>query len=270
MNKFFRLVSICGLAAVLTACQGDNGASSTSGSKPQPKEPKPQGIPVEGYQLVWADEFDGTELDASKWDHRYLGPRRDAINVKDTVSLNDEGHLVMTTKKVGDQYHTAMIGTEKKYLAKYGYFEARVRLQQQIGHWSAFWLQTPGMGTHIGNPAKAGTEIDIYEYLRKEGDTVRHALHWDGYKEEHKSLGERPEVEGLSEGWHTFGVHWTEDEYVFYVDRKPTWTTSKAVSQRSQYIILSLEVGKWAGDIGEATLPDDFLIDYVRVYQKQK
>ena len=33
-------------------------------------------------------------------------------------------------------------------------------------------------------------------------------------------------------------------------------------------IILSLEVGKWAGDIEDATLPDSFTVDYVRVYQK--
>jgi hypothetical protein len=33
-----------------------------------------------------------------------------------------------------------------------------------------------------------------------------------------------------------------------------------------QYIILSNEVGTWAGDINAAKLPDSCLIDYVRVY----
>ena len=32
------------------------------------------------------------------------------------------------------------------------------------------------------------------------------------------------------------------------------------------YIKLSDEVGKWGGDIAKATLPDEFLVDYVRVY----
>jgi hypothetical protein len=42
--------------------------------------------PLEGYQLVWSDEFEGDTLDLSKWDCRNLGKRRDAINVKDAVS----------------------------------------------------------------------------------------------------------------------------------------------------------------------------------------
>ncbi len=32
------------------------------------------------------------------------------------------------------------------------------------------------------------------------------------------------------------------------------------------YILISDEIGKWAGDIAEAKLPDKFLVDYVRVY----
>ena len=29
---------------------------------------------------------------------------------------------------------------------------------------------------------------------------------------------------------------------------------------------LSVEIGTWAGDITKATLPDRFVVDYVRVY----
>jgi len=225
-------------------------------------------IPVKGYALWWADEFDGTALDPNKWDYRNLGPRRLAVNVKDTVTLDGKGHLVLTTKKVGDEYHTAMIGTQGKFETTYGYFECRVKLQEQLGHWSAFWLQTPTMGKHIGNPAAGGTEIDIFEYLRKFGDGVVHNIHWDGYGEHHKHDGGRAEIPGLSKGWHTFGLLWTENEYVFYVDGKETWRTDKGISKRSEYIILSLEVGDWAGDISKATLPDSLYVDYVRVYWK--
>jgi beta-glucanase (GH16 family) len=225
-------------------------------------------IPVKGYTLVWSDEFDGATLDLNKWDYRGLGPRRDAVNVKDTVTLDGKGHLVLTTKKQGDTYHTAMIGTQGKFEATFGYFECRVRLQKQVGHWSAFWLQTPTMAKPLNNPAIAGTEIDIFEYLRREGDTLHHTLHWDGYGKHHKSAKKTPRIPGLSRGWHTFGLLWTEKEYVFYVDGKETWRTGKAVSQRAEYMILSLEVGKWAGAIAKARLPDSLTVDYVRVYQE--
>ena len=33
-----------------------------------------------------------------------------------------------------------------------------------------------------------------------------------------------------------------------------------------EYILLSDEIGKWGGDIEKAKLPDEFLVDYVRVY----
>jgi hypothetical protein len=32
------------------------------------------------------------------------------------------------------------------------------------------------------------------------------------------------------------------------------------------YLKLSDEIGNWAGDITHAALPDQFLVDYVRVY----
>ncbi len=227
-------------------------------------------IPVDGYVLVWSDEFDGTSLDRQKWDCRRLGRRRDAINVTDTVSVDGQGHLVLTTRRSGDEYHTAMIGTDNTFQTTYGYFECRAKLQTQVGHWSAFWIQSPTIGEPLGDTAAAGTEIDVYEYLRDFGDDVVHNLHWDAYGEHHQTVGGRATVEGLSDGWHRFGVLWSEDGYVFYVDGKETWRTDRAISKRPQYLILSLEVGPWAGDIAEATLPDHLYVDYVRVYQKPR
>ena len=227
------------------------------------------GIPVKDYELVWSDQFNGTALDMTKWDYRGLGPRRDAVNVKDTVALDGQGHLVLTTKQSADVYHTAMIGTQGKYETCFGYFECRVRLQEQIGHWSAFWLQSPTLGQTIGDPGRSGTEIDIFEYLRKYPDTIHHNLHWDGYKEQHKSAGKKVLIPDLSKGWHTIGLLWTEQEYVFYVDGKESWRSSEAVSKRREYMILSLEVGKWAGDIADAALPDSLYVDYVRVYKRR-
>jgi len=255
MKRAGRLATMTLLAAML-GCDAPRDASKSAGP------------PIEGYHLVWSDEFEGTTLDTTKWGYRYLGKRRDAMNVKGTVTLDGDGHLVLTTRRNGDGYEAAMIGTEGTFETTFGYFECRVKLQREVGHWSAFWIQSPTIGEPIDDPALAGTEIDVFEYLRKHGDRVVHNLHWNGYGEHKRSVGGRAEVEGLSEGWHTFGVLWTESGYVFYVDGVETWRTQKGVSQRPQYMILSLEVGKWAGDIREANLPDHLLVDYVRVYQQ--
>ena len=75
------------------------------------------------------------------------------------------------------------------------------------------------------------------------------------------------EVPGVMEGFHTFGLWWKPDEYVFYVNGKETRKTNAGgVSQVPEYVKLSDEIGDWAGDIKKAELPDAFLVDYVRVY----
>ncbi|HUU90500.1 MAG TPA: glycoside hydrolase family 16 protein [Phycisphaerae bacterium] len=223
--------------------------------------------PTADPNLVWSDEFDCTRLDMTKWSYRGLGPRKGGVNVKEAVTLDGNGHLVITTRKVGDQWHTGMIGTQGTFERAYGYWECRVRFQTQVGHWSAFWLQSPRYGKVIGDTKQSGTEIDIFEYLSKRGERIQHTLHWDGYGKDHKSQGKVADVPGVSKGWHTVGIEWKEDEYVFYVDGKETWRTRQGVSGTPQYVILSLEVGTWAGDIARATLPDSVLFDYVRVYK---
>lgn len=223
--------------------------------------------PSEGYRLVWSDEFNGASLDLDKWGYRALGPRRDAINVKECVELDGKGHLRLWTRKVGDRYHTAMIGTQGKFEACFGYFECRMRFQKEPGHWAAFWLQSPTVG-QVGDPRKNGTEIDVIEYLARYPEVAHVNLHWDGYGEHHRHAGTKFHKKGLDQGFHLVGLEWKPEEYVFYIDGEVAWRTKQAVSHRKQYIILSLEVGKWAGDIDDAGLPDGITVDYVRVYQR--
>ena len=72
---------------------------------------------------------------------------------------------------------------------------------------------------------------------------------------------------GVMEGFHTFSLLWTPSEYTCFVDGKETWRTKAGgVCQVPLYIKLSDEVGDWAGDIRKVELPDEFLVDYVRVY----
>jgi len=227
-----------------------------------------EGFPPKDYKLVWADEFNGDQLDLAKWDFRGLGKRRKAVNTKDSVKLDGQGHLLITTSKAGEEYRTGMIGTQGKYETVFGYFECRVKFQTQRGHWSAFWLQTPTMGKVVGDPKTSGTEIDIFEYLARYPDILHMNLHWDGYGKDHKHDGKKHKDASLAEGWHVVGLEWTPEEYRFFLDGKEVWRTTSAVSQAKQYIILSMEVDSWGGDVGEARLPDSCSFDYVRVYQK--
>jgi beta-glucanase (GH16 family) len=216
------------------------------------------------WKMVWHDEFDGTTLDANKWDIPEY-KRRDGYWSRKAISLDGQGHLVMSVLKEGDKFLDGCVRTRGKFQHSFGYYVARIQLQKRPGHWSAFWLYDASVGK-VGDEGRDGTEIDIMEKPWLD-DRINYALHWDGYGKAHKSKGTVVKAPGVMDGWHTFGLWWKSDEYVFYVDGKEMWRTNAGgVSQVPEYIKLSDEIGNWGGDITKAKLPDEFLVDYVRVY----
>ena len=250
-----RLFVLLPCACVALAAAGAQGADDPLPSAPQGK----------AWKLVWHDEFEGTELDASKWDVPPDAPRRDAWWMRKAISLDGKGNLAISTLREDGKYIDGCVRTQGKFEHAFGYYVARIQLQREPGHWSAFWMMGSGVGS-IENEGRDGTEIDIMEKPWLD-DRVQHALHWDGYGKHHKSKGKVAKVPGVMKGFHTFGLLWTPEEYVFYVDEKETWRTSAGgVCQVPLYLKLSDEVGSWGGDVSKAKLPDRFLVDYVRVY----
>src|SRR5262249_30946468 len=215
--------------------------------------------PGGGWQMLGPDEFTGPSLDTRKG-AASPGARRDAVNTASAVSVGG-GNLTITTYTSGGTNYTGFIGTQGKFQATYGYYEARIKFQDAPGMWSAFWLQSPTMGNPVGNPAAAGTEIDVVEHRSRDSagtDISNKAvsnLHWDGYGADHKSVGSglvtNPSTASLQGNFHTYGLLWTPTGYSFYIDDVLRWSTTQAVSRRSEFLYLSSEVqnNSWAGSI---------------------
>jgi beta-glucanase (GH16 family) len=221
--------------------------------------------PGQRWHLAWNDEFDGQTLDPKKWDVMGNSKRRDGFWVKEDSYLDGRGHLLLRTKKDGDRYTCGSIRTLGRFEHAFGYWVVRCKLPEQPGHWPAFWLMSSGVNK-VGNDGRDGTEIDIVEVPWRNGKITMN-LHWDGYGPQHKSKGTNLVLPELMKGFHTFALRWTTNEYVFYTDGKETWRSSAGgVSQVPEYLKLTEEIGKWAGDIATAKLPDYFEVDYVRVY----
>jgi len=256
MKRIGAGVAVLVLGLLISPVQGQQGGAPDELPKP------PEG---KTWKLVWHDEFDGTKLDESKWVYDREGKRRDGWWSRKAISLDAKGHLVISTFKEGDRILDGCITTQGKFEHAFGYYVARIQLQKQPGHWSAFWMMCRGV-SRVGDEGRDGTEIDIMEKPWLD-ERVQHTFHWDGYGKAHKSEGKVVKVPGVMEGWHTFAIWWKPDEYVFYVDGKETWRSKAGgVSQVPEYMLLSDEIGKWGGDIAKARLPDKFLVDYVRVY----
>lgn len=252
------------------------------------------------WKLAWSDEFDGTELDRTKWDYRVsmMGKRHPAW-VEEGVALDGNSHAVFTlieregrmvsaqlqtgynfmdepivSTKFGNDHLQWNIGKlkESKFTHCYGYYECRCRLQQKEGWWSAFWMQSPIIGASL-DPAESGAEIDIMESFRK-GNVAPHNVFTGGYGLDMK----REKAGGLDvtpEEFHTFGMLWEKSGYTFYVDGQEDGHISRYVSQRPEFILISTEVKGYRYEdhqpVKEAreSAGDTFVVDYVRVFDPE-
>ncbi len=228
----------------------------------EPADWLPPAPPQRAWKLIWHDEFEGQTLDETKWtvpEHKC----RDAWWTRKALELDGQGHLIIRAIKEGDQYYDAGIHTRDKFEHTFGYYVARMRLQKKAGHWSAFWLWNRGM-KHF----RERFEIDIMERPWLD-ERIQHTFHWGGEGADHKSSGHVARVPGVHEGWHTFALLWTPEQYVFYVDGQATWQPRDVPVWREPLYILvtdEIEFTGWAGDIRTSILPDEFQVDYVRVY----
>ncbi len=119
-----------------------------------------------------------------------------------------------------------------------------------------------------------GMEMDIMESLGVWGDNkLQHALHWDNYDADHKTTSSGQFlISPTTDGFHTYGLEWSEGEMKFYVDGNLTWThTNARVSTIESYLILSHQLGGWGGSgntpVDDGGLPADMIVDYVKVYE---
>lgn len=113
-----------------------------------------------------------------------------------------------------------------------------------------------------------GMEVDTMESLGVWGPNVtQHALHWDGYDAQHKSVG-WPAITyaATPDGFHTYGVYWEPGLLAFYVDGIKTaeYANSRVMSVPA-YLLLSLQLGGWGGNNPGAQVHNQVMeVDWVR------
>ncbi len=243
--------------------------------------------PVPGdWKQTLAEEFPGKTLDQTRWSiyyPNYWDAR--AHFSRDNVILGDgllrlrferkRGHAEDDPAKPETDWQTGFLTSVGKWRQRYGYFECRMKLPQAPGLWPAFWMM-PDRGPEAGpsreDTGNGGMEFDILEYLTRYGPyRYNIALHWDGYGRDHKSIGSdhlyTPTDRG---GFITAGLLWEPGRATFYANGQPTaqWTDAR-VSSVPEYILFTAVSGGWGGNelTGEG-LPDDFVLDYVRAWQR--
>lgn len=234
----------------------------------------------DGYKLAYSDEFNDDKLDESVWLKSGPENRRGGYWAPEQV-WTEKGNLVIETAYKDNVEKPGYYSGEilwKTQRSTYGYYEARCRIRDIRGVWSAFWLQPDTMGVDDGK-ASDGAEIDIFESAVT--NRIQGAIHYDNYN---KRKTHPTQIDNLYDRYHIYALDWKKDSMKFYCDGELVWdvTDPDMVSQLPVSMRLSTEIaGKevdgvptpgffWVG-CGVITeskdkLPARFEVDYVRVY----
>ena len=219
----------------LAACGSDDADSGNPGPVTS--------VPAPAWQLVWADEFNGSALDTARWtalhdcwgggneERQCYTPRPENVSI-------EGGNLVITARseeytgpawpasfgpagsdpsdRATKPFTSAKLTTQGHASWTYGRFEMRARVPGGQGTWPAFWM-LPEEGRY--GPWAASGEIDILEAVNlgvvcdtcEQGgeNTILGTLHFGGQWPDntlHSTEVSRPAV--LDGQFHTYGVIW--------------------------------------------------------------
>ncbi len=252
------------------------------------------------WKLVWSDEFDYTGLpDPAKWRYEegyvrnqeaqyYTKDRRENARVENGMLVIEGRKDNMPNPKFDPKgkgpatqptvaYTSASITTEGTFAWTYGRIEARAKLPKGKGVWPAIWMLGTNIST-VGWP-KCG-EIDIMEYVGHTPNAVYGTLHWGrSYKSpDKKSSGKEFKTPAPADDFHIYAIEWTPERIDLYYDKTLYHTVPLEKAQdgdynpfkQPQYLLINLALGgSWGREIDDSILPQKYLVDYVRVYQKE-
>lgn len=242
---------------------------------------------AQNWQLVWADEFEGTEVDTTKWSFQIgdgcpelcgWGNGEEQYYTAENATVAD-GMLRITARRDsvgGRAYTSARLRTIGKADWTYGRFELRAKLTRSTGFWPAVWMLPSDEA--YGGWAASG-EIDILEIFGNASGTVHGTLHFGGESPQNTSSGGSwtLPLRNFSTSFHTFAMEWVPGEFRWYVDdllyhTETDWYTTEArfpaPFDQPFHLLVNLAIGG-AGGTPDASsrFPQTMEVDYIRVYQ---
>lgn len=260
------------------------------------------------YQIVWQEEFDTDgPLSESDWNFEegFVRNYEAQWYQKDNACVKD-GNLVIEGRKekrenpwyeAGSsdwkkqreyiEYTSTSATTAHKHDFLYGRLEVRAKIPCHGGAWPAIWLL--GYEDVAGEWPSSG-EIDVMEYYS--GYTLANlvwgsAQRWVGIWETRKTpvenywMKQNPE---WKDQYHTWRMDWDEESIKLYLDdellticnlsrtvNQGQWHIAENPFHTPQYLLLNLALGgQNGGTIDDSQMPMQYLVDYVRIYQKER
>lgn len=246
---------------------------------------------IEGWTLVWNDEFEASQIDLQKWEFeinaqgggnnelQYYTNRKQNAFIENGALVIQALKETFTGPEGTRDYTSARLRTKNKGDWKYGRFDIRAKPPYGQGLWPAIWMLPTDWV--YGGWAASG-EIDIMELVGHETDRVYGTLHYGGTWPQNVHTGTfyRLPTGVFPSDFHLFTLEWEEKEMRWYVDGSHYQTQAKWHSTAAPFpapfdqrfhLLLNVAVGgNWPGNPDATTIfPQRMVVDYVRIYKKK-
>jgi beta-glucanase (GH16 family) len=252
------------------------------------------------YKPTWKDDFDGSDIDYSKWDVKwemksgYSNAKNGKVQYRGSKALNNNyvsnGCLYQNAVETSDAYYGGWFTTQKMMEYQYGYIELSCINPKGMGFWTTLWSCSEGRGDYLYK-----SETDINECYGPGTWVFGNTFAWPKDADAKAVLGIPADQQGTVHvnnkrsslddrgfwmDFHTYGFEWLDNTHVrftcdgeAYVDQQLREGPEQSVYEQPAYLILSLATG--SGNHGEPTTdPNEwnnsnkFITDWVHIYQK--
>lgn len=240
-----------------------------------------------GWTMTFNDDFDSSEVDFSKWnrwfsENRLIGEEyRNVENFMDCYKVND-GNIHLYTVENSNYgvdgkpdsdipYISGVLNSLGIFSQMHGYFEICCKVPGNGKmFWPAFWLYGDSWPP----------EIDVFEFMDEKdintgnSQKLSMTLHWGN--EGKKGMGKRPTQLGMdikgkglnfNEHFHVYAVRWEYDYVEWYIDNVPVFKIPYNVPTNKMGVIANVSTPELS--VADK-LPGEMVIDYVRVYAKDR
>ncbi len=241
---------------------------------------------LEGWNLVWHDEFEADSLDMTSWrfetgGHGWGNSELQYYTDRTDNTFLEDGKLIIKGIKEdykGSEYTSARVNSVHGWC--YKRIDISAKLPMGIGTWPALWMLPDDWNLGNGSWPDNG-ELDIMEHVGHNPGHVSASIHCHAYNHKNNThkTGSMFLQTAMTE-FHVYSIQWEQSQINYFVDDSLIFTYEKTDDSwekwpffKDFHLIFNIAIGgSWGGAQGvdDLIFPVFMEIDYVRVYEKEE